>query len=93
MRLMLQEKSIYSIVIIPKGRSSRVENNITYAGTNRGGGGKHNILQYNSKVVYFQNTTITKTYVDYFTIIIMEKMDKHNDVWLIFNSCINLCLR
>ena len=57
MILMLQEKSIYSMVIIQKGRSNRVE---------------HNILKYNSKV-YFQITTITKTYVDYFTNIISGK--------------------
>ena len=41
MRLMLQEKSIYSMiysmVIIQKCRSSRVENNINYGGSTRGG--------------------------------------------------------
>ena len=83
---------IYSMVIIQKGRFSRVENKITYAGSNRvwgeGGGWLliHNILKYNSKVVYFQNTTISKRYVDYFTIIISGKMDKHNGVSLIFAS-------
>ena len=55
--------------------------------------GKNNILKYISKVVYFQNTTISKTYADYFTIIIIRQMDKHNGVWLIFNSWINLCLK
>ena len=84
MRLILQEKSIYSMVYsmirIIKGRSSRIENKITYGGSNREGGG-HNILKYNSKVVYFQNTTISKTYVDYFTIIMIGKIDKHNGVW------------
>ena len=52
-----------------------------------------NTLKYNSKVVYFQNTTISKTYVDYFTIIISGETDKYDGVWLIFNSWINLCLR
>ena len=74
---------------IQKGRSSRGQNNITYGGSNRG---EHNILKYNSKVVYFKNTTITKTYVDYFTIII-KKWENGQSQWLIFNSWINLCLR
>ena len=65
------------MVIIIKGRSSRVENQITYGGSNRGGGG--NIITCNVVVVlFFQNTTISKTYVDYFTIIISGKTDKHN---------------
>ena len=54
---------------------------------------EHNIIKYNSKVVYFQNTTRTKTYVDYFTIIISGKMNLHNGIWLIFNNWMNLCLR
>ena len=58
-----------------------------------GGGVEHNIFKYDSKVVYFQNTTISKTYVYYFTIIISVKTDKHNGVWLIFISWIDLCLR
>ena len=42
----------------------------------RGGGVVvHNILQYTSKVVYFQNSTISKTYVCYVTIM-LYKYDK-----------------
>ena len=37
------------------------------------GRGEHNILKYTNKVVYFQNITISKTYVDYFTMIIIFK--------------------
>ena len=53
---------IYSMVIFKKAdQSSRVENKITYFRSNRGGVTEHNIQKYNSKVVYFQNTTISKT--------------------------------
>ena len=58
-----------------------------------GGGVEHNILKYNSKVIYFKNTTINKTYVDHFTIIKSGKTDKHNGVWWLFNSWIRMCLR